>query len=70
MSVLYCFMGFILGFIVCLQYMHHIKKAGTLRIDSTDFNKDVYTFAVDDLDKLTNKKYVVLKVEHITLSHE
>ena len=37
--------------------------SGTLRIDRTNPEKDVYKFEVGDLDALPKKKYVVLKVD-------
>ena len=37
--------------------------AGVLTIDSSNPEKDVYRFDVYDLDKLSKKKYVLLKVK-------
>lgn len=39
------------------------KNVGTIRIDHSDPNKDVYRIEVDDLDKLSNRKRIVLSVD-------
>ena len=46
--------------IICL-----VKQAsGTLRIDHSNPEKDVYRIEIDDLDVLSKKKQVVLKVDN------
>lgn len=35
---------------------------GTLKIDRHNPSKDVYTIEIDDLDKLSKKKRIILKV--------
>lgn len=37
---------------------------GTLRIDHTNPEKDVYRFEINDLDKLKGKNYITLKIDH------
>lgn len=37
--------------------------AGTLKIDRTNPDKDVYRIELDSLDKLPNKKRIVLKID-------
>lgn len=37
---------------------------GTLRIDHSDPEKDVYRLEIGDLDKLNKKRYVELKIDH------
>lgn len=50
--------------IVCLKRTH-----GTLRIDHSNPEKDVYRFEIDDIDSLSRKKRIVLKVDnHAVLS--
>lgn len=36
---------------------------GTLRIDRISSDTDLYRFEIGDLDKLSAKKYIVLKVD-------
>lgn len=38
--------------------------SGTLRIDRTNPDKEIYRFDVKDLDKLSKKKYVLLSVDN------
>lgn len=40
------------------------NKSGTLRIDHSNPEKDVYRFDIDDLDGLSKKKRIVLKVDN------
>lgn len=45
--------------------IHLTKRAtGILRIDHSNPEKDVYRFEIDDIDKLSTKNIVVLKVDH------
>lgn len=51
--------------------IYYIKRTcGTLKIDHSNPEKDVYRFDVDDLDSLAKKKRIVLKVDNnADLSH-
>lgn len=64
------FIGYICGVIVyaivslvikCISHGH-----GTLQIDHSNPEKDVYRFNMSEkyLDKLSKKKYIELKIEH------
>ena len=37
---------------------------GTIKIDSTNPEKDVYRLEINDLDSLKKKKRIVLRVDH------
>lgn len=55
--------GFLFGaFTVCVLTKLK-KKDGTLVIDQTNPHKDVIRFEIDDLDILSKKKEIVLKVD-------
>ena len=41
-----------------------INKVGTLKIDHSDPEKDIYRIDINDLDKLSKKKLIVLKVNN------
>ena len=63
MDYLYFAAGTFVGaFTVCL-WTRTRSTAGTLRIDCSDPNKDLYRFEIDDLGKLSKKKRIVLKVD-------
>ena len=51
---------------------HRVRTAcGTLKIDHSNPEKDVYRLDIGDLDKLSNKKRVMLKVDnHADLSQK
>lgn len=59
-------------FIICvylssfLTYIFCIKRgmSGVLKIDHSDPNKDMYRLEIDDLNKLSNKTYVVLTIDN------
>ena len=60
-------MIFIAGLFVGIFFGHVLfsktSVSGTLRIDQSNSEKDVYRFDIDDLDKLSKKKQIVLKVD-------
>ena len=45
---------------ICFCFM----ARGTLKIDYSDPEKDLYRFEIDDLDDLSKKKRVILNIEH------
>lgn len=49
---------------------HHRTAVGTLMIDDTDPEKDRYEIHIDNLDILSKKKRVVLKVKKTTLTQK
>ena len=50
--------GLIFGFIIPR------KASGTLQIDHSNVMKDVYRFVIDDIDGLSTKKHVTLKIDN------
>lgn len=39
-------------------------RHGTLKIDHSNPEKDVYRFEIEDIDKLNSKRYITLKIDH------
>lgn len=57
------------GSIVNVIFGVYYKPEGTLRIDRSNLEKDIYRIEINDLDGLPNKKRVVLKIDnHANLS--
>lgn len=57
------FTGFFIASLIsfiCFCFM----VGGTLKIDHSDPEKDLYRFEIDDLDDLSKKKRVILSIEH------
>lgn len=57
------FTGFFIASLIsfiCFCFM----AGGTLKIDHSDPEKDLYRFEIDDLDDLSKKKRVILSIEH------
>lgn len=57
------FVGILGGGVLCYIFLVP-KTFGTLRIDHTNPEKDVYRLDIDELDKLSDKKKIVLKVDN------
>ena len=57
--------GIIAGIITAAMAVKFSKRsAGTLKIDHSNPDKDVYRFEIDDLDALSTKKKITLKVDN------
>lgn len=58
-------LGVIIGCIISnLIFCIHYRRTGTLKIDHSNPEKDVYRLEIDNLDKLSKRKRVVLKVDN------
>lgn len=57
-------MGFIIGVVITALIQRVKPTAGTLMIDHSDPDKDLYRFEVEDLDGLSNKKRISLDVDN------
>lgn len=58
-------LGIFLGTLIGRFIFTHHTAAGTLKIDHSDPEKDKYLFVIDgDLDQLSKKKKIVLKVDN------
>ena len=56
--------GAIIGSIVANIYHYMHTSAGTLRIDHSNPDKDVYRIELDDIDNLSKKKRIVLQIDN------
>lgn len=61
---LMCVVSSLVGSIVTVLIIFLKSVRGTLRIDHSDSNKDIYRLELDDLDVLTRKKLVILDIDH------
>ena len=50
--------------VICVAMLCSQRATGTLKIDHSNPEKDVYRFEIDDLDKLNTKTRIVLKIDH------
>ena len=64
-------LSFIVGSLISdIIYFSHITS-GTLKIDHSNPDKDVYRFEIDKIDNLHKKKRIILKVDNkADLSHD
>lgn len=47
------------------------RTSGTLRIDHSNPEKDIYRFEVDEIENLSKKKEIILKIDnHANLSQK
>ena len=58
------FIGLIIGIIIGSLLASSKTVIGSLIIDDTDENKDVYRIEIDNLDVLPKKKQILLKVRN------
>lgn len=56
--------GLVLGSIITNLIFYIRYASGTLKIDHTNPEKDVYRFEIDDLDKIVNRKNIVLRIDN------
>ena len=61
---LMCVVSSLMGSIVTVLIIFLKSVRGTLRIDHSDPNKDMYRLELNDLDVLTRKKLVILDIDH------
>lgn len=62
--------GIIIGILIALLTVL-LSNSGTLRIDHSNPEKDLYRFDIDNLDELSRRKRIVLKVDnHADLSQK
>ena len=52
--------GFVLGVLIARKN----KPDGILRIDHSNPEKDTYRFEIDEIEQLSKKKYIRLKVDN------
>lgn len=68
--MVYFALGLLTGIITMAIGIYYLT-VGTLRIDQISADRDLYRFEIDNLDELSNKKYIVLKVDpNADLSHD
>lgn len=62
--ILICVTLFLIGMLFN-EVIHNFQKAyGTLRIDKSNPEKDIYRLELDKLDDLSKRKFVILKVDN------
>jgi len=60
LSIFLC--GLLIGWAITFTFYKVIHFAGTIFINWSDPNKDVYTIQIDDLDAIEKKKVVWFRV--------
>lgn len=50
--------------LVAILILRNANTAGTLKVDHSNPEKDIYRFEIDRFDDLDKKKRIVLKVDH------
>lgn len=60
--ILICILAFALGLLFSYIRSKFLTK-GTLIVNQTDPEKDIYRLVIDDLDSLTKSKRIILKIK-------
>lgn len=63
-TILYLALGVCIGMLIDEIISYFKKTSGTLQINHSNPEKDVYKFCIDDLDILDKKKSITIKIEH------
>lgn len=63
-AFLYLALGVCIGMLIDEIISYFKKTSGTLQINHSNPEKDVYKFCIDDLDILDKKKSITIKIEH------
>ncbi len=63
LMILSAILGAGLGGAIASLAQTFVQTSGTLKIDHSDPEKDLYRFEIDDLDSLPSKKRIILKIE-------
>ena len=63
-EIIICICGILCGWFLGFIINRITAVYGILRVDTLNPNTDVYSLEIDNLDDLTKKKQVILKVEH------
>lgn len=66
MFILGCLFGIFFAFCTVLIF-REFSIAGTLKIDSTNPEKDIYRLEIEDLNRLPKKKRITVNVENTQL---
>ena len=62
--------GIIAGIVLAIFIYLACNTVGTLKIDHTSSEKDIYRIEINDLEELNHRSRIVLKVDHdADLSH-
>ena len=64
MEFVWAFLGLAVGIAITAWFMSIKDHVGTLRIDQSNPDTDVYRIEIDDLDALARKTSIKLKVDH------
>lgn len=64
MELLVCWLaGIIVGLLLMAVIVSVRSSFGTLRIDSSNPEKDIHRLDIHDLDSIPKKKYIILRVD-------
>lgn len=61
MELITCICGVVVGVVISIIWSR-AHACGTIEVDCSDPDKDVYRLVVDDLKSLTKKRWIVFKV--------
>ena len=62
--ILVYLIGILCGAIITLWWRQHKSTSGTLRIDHSNPEKDVYRFEIDTIEDLDQMSEIILSIDH------
>ena len=63
-DILFAFLGAVISYILTCTFWHIRSAKGTLKIDRSNPQKDVYRLVVDNLEELSTKKIAILVIDN------
>ena len=64
MEYLYFAVGLILGSIIASLFICLKCRSGTLKIDHSNPEKDLYRFEIDEIEDLSKRRILILKIDN------
>lgn len=56
--------GLVFGFITAILFICLKCRSGTLKIDHSNPEKDLYRFEIDEIEDLSKKRVLILKIDN------
>lgn len=63
-DILFAFLGAVIGYILTGIFFYIRSAKGTLKIDRSDPQKDVYRLDIENLEELSTKKVALLVIDN------
>lgn len=63
-SIIMIIIGIVIGILISSLIIKKRESTGTLKIDHSNSEKDIFRFDIDEIDNLYHKNIIILKIDH------